>query len=219
MLLHCFWPILNRLEKAQTWLCHHSEAAQCVSNCVSSVTGSHFGLTKVPHAFLVRVIQEKVALLDGPVNLEAETQARILHQVRQDVLSQALVWEINQKCCCASPPPPPGTQLFMQCYSLLCTSSLLLSRLDIETSSIFICQNYQMSRRCCGHAVEQQSICQNRAAEEVEETRGGGSKSQVNNRNEKLVMRLLTTCTLNAARGGDASQSYNLRTTQKHNNW
>lgn len=38
------------------------------------------------------------------------------------------------------------------------TSSLLLSRLDIETSSIFICQNYQMSRRCCGHAVAQQAL-------------------------------------------------------------
>lgn len=44
-------------------------------------------LTKVPHALLVRVIQKKVALLDSPVDLEAKTQARILHQVRQDVLS------------------------------------------------------------------------------------------------------------------------------------
>lgn len=39
-----------------------------------------------------------------------------------------------------------------------CTSSLLLSRLDTETSSIFICQNYQMSRHCCGHAVAQQAL-------------------------------------------------------------
>lgn len=46
-----------------------------------------FVLTEVPHAFLVRVIQEKIALLDGPVDLEAQTQACILHQVRQDVLS------------------------------------------------------------------------------------------------------------------------------------
>ena len=46
-----------------------------------------FVLTKVPHAFLVRVIQEEIALLDGPVDLEAKTQAGILHQVRQDVLS------------------------------------------------------------------------------------------------------------------------------------
>ena len=46
-----------------------------------------FVLTKVPHTFLVRVIQEKIALLDGPVDLEAKTQACILHQVRQDVLS------------------------------------------------------------------------------------------------------------------------------------
>lgn len=44
-------------------------------------------LTKVPHALLVRVIQEEIALLDGTVDLEAETQACILHQVRQDVLS------------------------------------------------------------------------------------------------------------------------------------
>lgn len=43
--------------------------------------------TKIPHAFLVRVIQEKIALLDSPVDLEAKTQACILHQVRQDVLS------------------------------------------------------------------------------------------------------------------------------------
>lgn len=43
--------------------------------------------TKIPHAFLVRVIQEKIALLDSPVDLETKTQACILHQVRQDVLS------------------------------------------------------------------------------------------------------------------------------------
>lgn len=46
-----------------------------------------FVLTEVPHAFLVRVIQEKIALLDGPVDLEAQTQTCILHQIRQDVLS------------------------------------------------------------------------------------------------------------------------------------
>lgn len=40
---------------------------------------------------------------------------------------------------------------------LYSTSSLLLSRADIETSSIFICQNYQMSRHCCGHAAEQEA--------------------------------------------------------------
>lgn len=43
--------------------------------------------TKIPHAFLVRVIQEKIALLDSPVDLKAKPQACILHQVRQDVLS------------------------------------------------------------------------------------------------------------------------------------
>ena len=43
-------------------------------------------LTKVPHTFLVCVIQEEVALFDGPVDLEAEPQAGILHQIRQDVL-------------------------------------------------------------------------------------------------------------------------------------
>lgn len=36
---------------------------------------------------------------------------------------------------------------------LQCTSSLLLSRLDTEQSSIFICQNYQMNSQRCGHAV------------------------------------------------------------------
>lgn len=48
---------------------------------------SNSEFTKIPHAFLVRVIQEKIALLDSPVDLEAQTQACILHQVRQDVLS------------------------------------------------------------------------------------------------------------------------------------
>lgn len=43
--------------------------------------------TKIPHAFLVRVIQEKITLLDSPVDLKAKPQACILHQVRQDVLS------------------------------------------------------------------------------------------------------------------------------------
>lgn len=51
---------------------------------------NEFELTKIPHAFLVCVIQEKIALLDSPVDLEAKTQACILHQVRQDVLSEAL---------------------------------------------------------------------------------------------------------------------------------
>lgn len=52
----------------------------------------------------------------------------------------------------------PAVLLHTQLLLLYCTSSLLLSRLDIETSSIFICQNYQMSRRCCGHAVVQQAL-------------------------------------------------------------
>ena len=59
----------------------------CARLRLKALTGIGSALTKVPHALLVRVIQEKVALLDGPVDLEAKTQARILHQVRQDVLS------------------------------------------------------------------------------------------------------------------------------------
>lgn len=43
--------------------------------------------TKVPHALLVCVIQEKVALFNSSVDLKAKTQACILHQVWQDVLS------------------------------------------------------------------------------------------------------------------------------------
>lgn len=39
---------------------------------------------------MVRVFQEKVALLDGPVDLKAQAQTSILHQVRKDVLSYAL---------------------------------------------------------------------------------------------------------------------------------
>lgn len=41
--------------------------------------------------------------------------------------------------------------------SLYSTSSLLLSRPDIATSSIFICQHYQMSSHCCGHAAEKEA--------------------------------------------------------------
>lgn len=36
-------------------------------------------LTEVPHTFLVRVIQEKIALLYCPVDLKAKSQASILH--------------------------------------------------------------------------------------------------------------------------------------------
>ncbi len=115
-------------------------------------------LTKVPHAFLVRVIQEKIALLDGPVDLEAKTQTCILHQVRQDVLRQALAGEHKSDHCMQIHVHPQSFWLCKHTVALLyCTSSLLLSRLDIETSSIFICQNYQMSRHCCGHAVAQQA--------------------------------------------------------------
>ena len=133
-------------------------------------------LTKVPHAFLVCVIKEKVALLHSPVDLEAETQTCILHQVRQDVLSYSLAGRKNMSACecrynrvclCwAALPQACRCDLNLQVclqrhptvFLLHCTSSLLLSRLDIETSSIFICQNYQMSRHCCGHAVAQQAL-------------------------------------------------------------
>lgn len=47
-------------------------------------------LTKVFHAFLVRLIQKEVALLDSAVHFKAESQTRILHQVCVDVMSQGL---------------------------------------------------------------------------------------------------------------------------------
>lgn len=56
--------------------------------------------------------------------------------------------------------------------SLHSTSSLLLSRPDIETSSIFICQHYQMSSHCCGHAAEQEA-----SAKTGLQQKGGGIQS------------------------------------------
>lgn len=49
-----------------------------------------FPLTKILHAFLIRLIQEKVALLDGSVHFEAKPQTCIFHQVWVDVMSQGL---------------------------------------------------------------------------------------------------------------------------------
>lgn len=54
-----------------------------------------WAFTKVLGALLVSVIQEEVALLDGPVHLEAQPQARVLHQVSQDLLSDALKYTIT----------------------------------------------------------------------------------------------------------------------------
>lgn len=47
-------------------------------------------LTKILHAIRVRVIQEEVATLDSPVYLKAESQTRILDQVRVYLLSDGL---------------------------------------------------------------------------------------------------------------------------------
>lgn len=47
-------------------------------------------LTEVLHAVGVRVVQEEVAALDGAVHLEAEPQARILHQLRVDLVRDGL---------------------------------------------------------------------------------------------------------------------------------
>ena len=47
-------------------------------------------LTKILHAIRVRVVQEEVATLDSPVYLKAESQTRILDQVRVYLLSDGL---------------------------------------------------------------------------------------------------------------------------------
>ena len=47
-------------------------------------------LTKILHALRVRVVQEEVATLDSPVYLKAESQTRILDQVRVYLLSNGL---------------------------------------------------------------------------------------------------------------------------------
>lgn len=47
-------------------------------------------LTKILHALRVRVVQEEVATLDSPVYLKAESQTRILNQVRVYLLSDGL---------------------------------------------------------------------------------------------------------------------------------
>lgn len=47
-------------------------------------------LTKILHAIRVRVVQEEIATLDSPVYLKAESQTRILDQVRVYLLSDGL---------------------------------------------------------------------------------------------------------------------------------
>lgn len=47
-------------------------------------------LTKILHAIRVRVVQEEVAALDSSVYLKAESQTRILDQVRVYLLSDGL---------------------------------------------------------------------------------------------------------------------------------
>lgn len=60
--------------------------------------------TEVLHALLVRVVQEEVALLDGPVNFEAQPQTCVLHQIGEDLLSNALQQNIQH---CTVPLQPP----------------------------------------------------------------------------------------------------------------
>ena len=74
------------------------------------------------------------------------------------------VFVSNSSAVCLQTFFPSLFAALSHCSLLQCTSSLLLSRLDTETSSIFICQNYQMSRHRCGHAVAQQALAKNRAA-------------------------------------------------------
>lgn len=47
-------------------------------------------LTKILHAIRISIIQEEVAALDSPVYLKAESQTRILDQVRIYLLSDGL---------------------------------------------------------------------------------------------------------------------------------
>lgn len=109
------------------------------------------------------------------------------------------------------------------CYKnvalLYFTSSLLLSRLDFETSSIFICQNLQMSRHCCGHAVAQQASVKTG----LQSRRGNSSQRSgtqtpfkpkcVNQYDGLNVMQLLTTSRFKRCQG-DTSHVHNLRITQ-----
>lgn len=118
-------------------------------------------------------------------------------------------------------------QSHLYCYKTVafpyCTSSLLLSRLDFETSSIFICQNLQMSRHCCGHAVAQQASAKTGLLQQE----GNGQltpqwhRNPVQPKNVKQwralddlnVMQLLTTSRLKHCQG-DTSHVHNLRITQ-----
>lgn len=104
-----------------------------------------------------------------------------------------------------------------------------MSRLDIETSSIFICQNYQMSRHCCGHAVAQQAsakttVLQQEGEHTVSKQRHHGPVYPNECKYAADTWRLSEcdaathNCTLNTAGGEDASHVYNLPITQKHKN-
>lgn len=46
--------------------------------------------TEFLHAFLIRFIQEEVALFNSTMDLEAQTQTGIFHQLRVDVMDQGL---------------------------------------------------------------------------------------------------------------------------------
>lgn len=46
--------------------------------------------TELLHALLVRLVQEEVALFHGTMDLKAQAQTGIVHQVRVDVMDQSL---------------------------------------------------------------------------------------------------------------------------------
>lgn len=65
----------------------HTDWRLLHSLCKTISAGKQIVHTKVPHALLVCVVQEKVALFNSSVDLKAKAQACIVHQVWQDVLS------------------------------------------------------------------------------------------------------------------------------------
>lgn len=56
-------------------------------------------LTKLFHALLVCFVQVEVALFHGPVDLEAQAQTGVLHQLRVDVMDQGLEGQVRQVRC------------------------------------------------------------------------------------------------------------------------
>lgn len=56
--------------------------------------------TKLLHALLVRFIQEEVALFHSTMNLKAQAQTGIFHQLRVDVMDQGLQHKDQIQNCC-----------------------------------------------------------------------------------------------------------------------